>query len=140
MPAPRACQPRCEPHPPSGPCASHDRLVAMAAADRVLVTSLPGAAFLPDLAARLAEAAIVVLASRESLYDARKECAAFAHVLIVEGARDEIPWADAWFDAILDPHPETPTPEMLRVLKPGGRILPLRAVGAGSATDCPQLD
>jgi ubiquinone/menaquinone biosynthesis C-methylase UbiE len=111
----------------------------MEAADRVLLTSLPGAPFVEQLARRVDEGAIVVLGPREALYEARKECAGLAHVLFVEGSRDEIPWAEAWFDDILDPQPDAPTAEMLRVLKPGGRILGLALPGESSSGDGPQM-
>ncbi|MEJ5368090.1 MAG: hypothetical protein WHT08_07220 [Bryobacteraceae bacterium] len=110
----------------------------MPAAGRVLVTTLPAAATVRALAARYAEGAIVVLAPRESIFEARKECAALEHVLFVEGTREEIPWAEAWFDAVLDPLPDAPTPEMLRVLRPGGSILPLDLPAMSSGADCPQ--
>ncbi len=106
---------------------------------RVLLTSFPGKGFVQELAARVAEGAIVVLGPRESLYEARKECAGLAHVLLVEGSRDEIPWAEAWFDAVLDLQPDAPTAEMLRVVRPGGRILALALPGESGSADGPQM-
>lgn len=108
---------------PPGALPHPDTVDNMGPGDRVLLTSLPGTRLLKQLAAHAAGGAIVVLAPRDALPAARRECAHLDHVLFVEGSRDEIPWAEAWFDAVLDPRPDEPTPEILRVLRPGGSIL-----------------
>ncbi len=94
----------------------------MERAGRVLVTKLPEAGRLRALADSLKGGALVGLGTREEIYAARRVCADMDHVMFVEGSREEIPWAEAWFDVILDPAPEAPTAEMLRVLKPGGEV------------------
>lgn len=95
----------------------------MEPAARVLVTSLRLGLPWRALALRVPDGALVGLGSRDEVAEARKECADLEHVMFVEGSREEIPWIDAWFDVIVDPEPQAPTREMLRVLKPGGRIL-----------------
>ncbi len=89
---------------------------------RVLVTKLPEPGRLRALAESLEGGALVGLGTRDEVYDARRVCADLDHVMFVEGSREEIPWAEAWFDVILDPEPDAPTAEMLRVLKPGGVV------------------
>ncbi len=91
--------------------------------DRVLLTSLSEAARLRELASAVREGALVGLGARDEVWEARRLCADFDHVLFIEGSREEIPWAEAWFDVIVDGKSESPTPEMLRVLRPGGVIL-----------------
>lgn len=54
---------------------------------------------------------------------ARREFAHLDNVMFAQGSRDEIPWADQQFTLILDRSAGEPTPEMRRVLAPGGRIL-----------------
>ncbi|MCS7042937.1 MAG: hypothetical protein RMK33_00025 [Arcobacter sp.] len=92
---------------------------------RVLLTEIAGREELRRLAVQVPEGALVGLGDRDRVAEARKACADFDHVMFVEGSREEIPWVDAWFDVILDGRPEAPTPEMLRVLKAGGRIEPI---------------
>lgn len=90
---------------------------------RVLLTSLAGAARLRELADAVRQGALVGLGGREQVWQARRLCADFDHVIFVEGSRDEIPWAESWFDVIVDEEPGKPTPEMLRVLRQEGKIL-----------------
>jgi SAM-dependent methyltransferase len=105
-------------------------LIGMKPDERVLLTSLAGAR-LHELAGAVRQGALVGLGAREEVWQARRSCAGFDHVMFVEGSREEIPWAEAWFDVIVDPQPESPTAEMLRVLRPGGRIVSLQ----GAAVD-----
>lgn len=94
----------------------------MGPADRVLLTSLRQVRDVRALALRVPEGALVGLGNRDEIAAARRECADLDHVMFVEGDRADIPWVDAWFDLILDESPDAPTPAMLRVLRPGGRI------------------
>ena len=95
---------------------------------RVLVTELPELGRLRALAASIIEGGLLVgLGTREDVYEARGECADLDHVMFVEGSRDEIPWAEGWFDVIVDPEPESPTPEMRRVLRSGGMVVGQRS-------------
>lgn len=96
---------------------------------RVLLTSLAGAARLRELAEAVRGGALVGLGGREEVWEARRLCADLDHVMFIEGSRNEIPWAEVWFDVILDEQPEAPTPEMLRVLRPEGRIIRPRELG-----------
>lgn len=89
---------------------------------RVLLTSLSGAVRLRELAEAVRGGALVGLGGKDEVWEARRLCADLDHVMFVEGGREEIPWAEAWFDVIVDEQPETPTAEMKRVLRPGGRI------------------
>lgn len=95
----------------------------MRAGTRVLLTSLGGAAPLRKLAKAVRGGVLVGLGGRDEVWEARRLCADFDHVMFIEGSREEIPWAGAWFDVIVDEQPEAPTPEMLRVLRPEGRIV-----------------
>jgi SAM-dependent methyltransferase len=94
----------------------------MRPSDRVLLTSLGAVPRLRELAESLRGGALVGLGSQDEVWEARRLCADMDHVMFVEGGRDGIPWAEAWFDVILDAQPDQPTAEMLRVLKPGGRL------------------
>ena len=96
---------------------------------RVLLTSLAGMERLRELALAVREGALVGLGAREEVWQARRLCADLDHVMFVEGSRDEIPWAEAWFDVIVDGQPDSPTPEMLRVLRPEGMVLGPDRVG-----------
>ena len=89
----------------------------------MLLTSLAGMERLRELALAVPGGALVGLGAREEVWQARRVCADLDHVMFVEGSRDEIPWAEAWFDVIVDGQPDSPTPEMLRVLRPEGMIL-----------------
>ncbi len=91
--------------------------------DRVLITALDQRESLLAWAAALAEGALVGLGSEEQVRAARRECASCDNVMFVVGSRAEIPWQELWFDLIADESPHAPTPEMLRVLVPEGRIL-----------------
>jgi len=91
--------------------------------DRVLLTSLPGPSRLRLLAEAVREGALVGLGRPEEVWQARRLCADLDHVMFVEGSREEIPWAEGWFDVIVDTAPQHPTAEMQRVLKAGGRII-----------------
>lgn len=98
--------------------------------DRVLLTSLGGGARLRELAEAVREGALVGLGGRDEVWEARRLCAEFDHVMFIEGSREEIPWAEEWFDVIVDGTPEAPTPEMLRVLRQGGRIVGSGGMGS----------
>lgn len=102
----------------------------MEPAARVLLTSLRLVTDLRALALRVPEGALVGLGTPDEVAEARRTCVDLDHVMFVVGNRAEIPWIEAWFDIILDGMPDTPTPEMLRVLKPGGLILPATDPGA----------
>ncbi|MFZ5926866.1 MAG: hypothetical protein ACOYX1_05405 [Acidobacteriota bacterium] len=95
----------------------------MGPGDRVLLTSLAGAVRLRELAEAVRGGALVGLGGPDEVWEARRLCADFDHVMFVEGSREEIPWAGAWFDVVVDEQPGAPTPEMLRVLRPEGRIV-----------------
>lgn len=92
--------------------------------DRVLLTAPLDQTSLRKLAALLAQGRLVVLAEGAQLASARRECLDLENLMITPGSRDEIPWRTHSFDVILDPKPDEPSHEMLRVLYPGGRILP----------------
>lgn len=96
----------------------------MTPADRVLLTSLGAVKNLRKLAETVRDGALVGLGSPDEVWQARRLCADLDHVMFVQGCREEIPWADAWFDVIVDTAPHQPTAEMQRVLKAGGRIVP----------------
>lgn len=95
----------------------------MPPAARVLLTSLASRARLREWAQAVSGGALVGLGHEEEVRAARRECAGLDNVLFVLGHRGEIPWAEAWFDVIVDEEPGPPTAEMRRVLAPGGRVL-----------------
>lgn len=100
-------------------------------ADRVLLTSLAAVERLREVAGAVRQGALVGLGARDEVWQARRLCADFDHVMFVEGSRDGIPWAEAWFDVIIDQEPAAPTREMLRVLRPEGMILGPGEIGSG---------
>ncbi len=102
----------------------------MRSSDRVLLTSLGCGARLRELALAVREGALVGLGRREEVWEARRLCAEFDHVMFIEGSRSEIPWAEEWFDVIVDGTPETPTPEMLRVLRRDGKVAGMDEIGS----------
>lgn len=102
----------------------------MKPSDRVLLTSLASGVRLRELAAAVREGALVGLGRRDEVWEARRQCAEFDHVMFIEGSREEIPWAEEWFDVIVDGTPEAPTPEMLRVLRREGKVVGIGGVAS----------
>jgi hypothetical protein len=68
---------------------------------------------------------IVLVAGRPALAEARHAYSSMENVMASPGDRNDIPWRDSQFMVILDESADNPTPEMLRVLAPEGRILAL---------------
>lgn len=78
--------------------------------------------------ARWAEAALLlagVSENEDEIRAARREFASLDNVMFSPGNRHEIPWRDGWFTTIIDAEGGEPSPEMMRVLAPGGGILRL---------------
>lgn len=92
------------------------------AADRVLVVGLGLAsrAHLPTWAR--ACSLLVGIGDSHDVLAARRECAHLDNVMFAPGDRHEIPWRDAYFTVIIDTESAEPSPAMLRVLAPEGRV------------------
>ena len=91
---------------------------------RTLVVDLSGvtAAHVRRWALELTSGLLVGIGSRSEIWALRRELAGLENMMLVEGARDGIPWRDAYFDCILDAVDTEPSAEMRRVLRPGGCI------------------
>jgi hypothetical protein len=92
------------------------------AADRVLVIGL-GLASRAHLSTLARACSLLVgIGDQQDVLAARSECAHFDNVMFAPGDRHEIPWRDGYFTVIVDTEDASPSPAMLRVLAPGGRI------------------
>lgn len=93
----------------------------IASADRVLLLQLPPLDEVRSMAAAVTQGIVVGMLGREDVYEARAVLRDFANVMIAPAEDDGgIPWADDFFSVIYAPALAEPTPEILRVLAPGG--------------------
>jgi hypothetical protein len=94
------------------------------AGDRVLVLEAGSysASVLREWARALTSGVLVGLGEPVAIGTVRRELADCENVLFVRGSREEIPWRDAFFTAIVDMPDGAETPDMQRVLHPSGRI------------------
>ena len=92
--------------------------------DRVLVLGLGqcSAAKLREWAATLTEGFLVGIGEQPDVQRVRRELADVENVMFTPGSRDEIPWMEFFFTAILDAEGGEATGEMRRVLRAEGRI------------------
>ena len=90
-------------------------------ADRVLLLELPPAEEVRDIAAAATDGIVVGVLDREAVYNARATLRDFENVMITPAEDDGIlPWKDDFFSIVYAPSLKEPTPEVLRVLAPGG--------------------
>ena len=92
----------------------------MNAHPHVLVVGLSQLDGLRPLASRAR--LVVGVGPDDDVIAARRAFVDLDNVMFTPGSRNDIPWGDAHFTAIVDLESGGPTPEMLRVLKPGGQI------------------
>lgn len=93
----------------------------MSPEDRVLLLSIDGDPPIGDWAGQCYS--LVCLGRRDQVRAARHRFAENENLMFAEGDRGAIPWAEGMFTLIIDPVGGDPTPEMLRVLNPAGRIV-----------------
>lgn len=91
--------------------------------DRVLVIGLQDRSHL----ASWAQSCLLLagIGEDEDVRAARREFVHLENAMFAAGSRDEIPWAGHQFSLIFDREGGETTLEMLRVLAPGGRVLPV---------------
>ena len=64
---------------------------------------------------------IVGLLDRDAVYDARAALREFSNVMITPAEADGVvPWKEDFFSVVYAPSLPVPTPEVMRVLAPGG--------------------
>lgn len=92
--------------------------------DRVLVVQPErySTARLRGWAQALPDGILVGLGELNAIRTVRRELTDCENVLFTHGSREEIPWRDGFFTAIVDAEGGAGTPEMRRVLDPSGRI------------------
>jgi hypothetical protein len=92
--------------------------------DRVLLLALPSDEDPIAMARTLTDGLIVGLAPTGQIYGARKLLADFENAMFAPADPDGgIPWRDDFFTVIYAPEHREATPEILRVLAPGGRAI-----------------
>jgi len=93
----------------------------IAATDRVLLLELPPLDEVRSMAAAATQGIVVGVLGREDVYEVRAVLRDCSNVMIAPAEADGgIPWADDFFSVIYAPALAEPTPEILRVLAPGG--------------------
>jgi len=95
--------------------------LALRSDDRLLLLCVPGPEELERLAARLTDGLIVVIGPDEEIHAGRRACSHLENVMFTLGTADEIPWRDALFTVAVVKG--APTPEVIRVVTPGGTIV-----------------
>jgi hypothetical protein len=86
--------------------------------DRVLLLHIPAADSIALLARILSRGVLVALGTDEEVDRARQAFADFDNVMFVEASSGTIPWRDSFFTKVIGEK----TPEVLRVLAPGGEV------------------
>ena len=88
--------------------------------DRVLLLELPPLNEVRSMAAAT-QGIIVGLLDRDAVYEARAALREFPNVMIAPAeANGVVPWKEDFFSVVYAPSMTVPTPEVLRVLAPGG--------------------
>ena len=96
--------------------------------ERVLFLSIPPAALVEEAAKGVPHGIVVVIGSRDQVYDARAQLAHLENVMVVPATPDNIPWQDGFFSCVVDVTGlanEDPlvAREVKRVLAEGGRMV-----------------
>lgn len=92
--------------------------------DRVLVLTTADENTLRTLAKLLTSGILVIHVAEERIHELRKALSDAENVMVTAEAEDAIiPWRDGFFTVIWAPELHAATPEMVRVLAPGGRFL-----------------
>lgn len=91
--------------------------------DRVLLLSLPPAEEMRQIASRVAGGIVVGVLDGDAVYEARRALRDYANVMITPAETDgSLPWKEDFFTVVYAPESTEPSPEMLRVLEPGGTV------------------
>jgi hypothetical protein len=97
--------------------------IAVQPDDRVLVLGLAPSDAMRSLAQRASRGIVVGIGREPGIYAARRALADVDNVMFVPAAeRLEIPWRDEFFTKVIALEFAESTPEMLRVLVPGGAV------------------
>jgi hypothetical protein len=89
--------------------------------DRVLLLALTSFEEIPALAAQLSEGICVGVLEGDAIYEARRLLRDCPNVMMVPAEPDgTLPWREGFFSVVVAPALAEPTPEILRVLAPGG--------------------
>ena len=92
-------------------------------ADRVLLMTMPTLDEVRGIAIQVSDGVVVGVLQPEAVYEARAALRDFANVMITPAdPSGMLPWRDDFFTAVYAPAANEPTPEMLRVLTPGGTV------------------
>ncbi|MEO8657875.1 MAG: hypothetical protein ABI693_05365 [Bryobacteraceae bacterium] len=89
--------------------------------DRLLLLWVPETETVERLSARLSNGLIVVIGLDDEIRAGRRSCSHLENVMFTPGTADEIPWRDALFTVAVVKG--APTPEVIRVVTPGGAIM-----------------
>ena len=95
--------------------------------DRVLLLDLSDLDFVEVCARQLTHGLLVGMGTDLQVQAARARFRNASHLMFHPGDGTEIPFRDAWFTVVLTPHTANPTPEIRRVLAPGGVLTPIPA-------------
>ncbi len=88
--------------------------------DRLLLLWIPEPQEVERLSRRLSRGLLVAQGSEDEVWNARRACAHLDNVMFVPESGGEIPWRDGMFTMAVGV--ATVTPELLRVVVPGGPI------------------
>jgi protein-L-isoaspartate O-methyltransferase len=89
--------------------------------DRVLLLATPPPEELQDIVRRVSEGIVVGVLDGDAVYEARRALRDHANVMITPAEADgSLPWKEDFFTVVYAPAAAEPSPEMLRVLEPGG--------------------
>jgi hypothetical protein len=89
--------------------------------DRVLLLALPPGEEIRGLAQQVADGLVVGVLDGEAVYEARRLLRDYRNVMITPAEPDGVlPWREHFFTVVYAPGHAEPSPEILRVLAPGG--------------------
>jgi hypothetical protein len=90
----------------------------------VLLLAMPEPQDLSALSRKLADGLVAVFVSQEEVYEGRRMARDLSNVMFTPAdASGEIPWRDGFFTLVYARGISEPTPDMLRVLEPGGDLV-----------------
>jgi hypothetical protein len=97
--------------------------------DRILSLAIPAPNEAAALGRLLMTGCLVAIGSADEVDEARRALSEFDNLMFIAATPDHIPWRDAFFTKILiPPHLQSLLPsiqnELLRVLAPGGEMVP----------------
>ena len=95
----------------------------MKAGDRVLLLTMPVAPDLLALSEKLTHGLVAAMVSEDQVYEGRRMARDCDNVMFTAWNGDTIPWRDDFFTLVYAPIATEPTPEIWRVLGPGGVLI-----------------